>query len=124
MTLQFIHIAAILLFIFKVASGIWLRKTDRPLPMALLNLHKFIALGTIAMLILIIRQLYSETGADTLAVGAIVLMAFFFMVAVVTGGLVSLEKPPTPAVKLVHKAMPFLTAVFTLLAVYLLIRPR
>jgi hypothetical protein len=124
MTLQFIHVAAILLFILKVASGIWLRKSDRPINTALLNLHKFIALGTIAMIILIVRQLYSETGAGTLTTGAIVLSAFFFLVAVVTGGLVSLEKPPIPAVKGVHKAMPFLTAIFTLLAVYLLIRPR
>jgi hypothetical protein len=120
MTLQFIHIAAILLFIFKVASGIWLRQSDRPVHTALLNLHKFIALGTIAVIILIVRQSYSEAGANALITGAIVLMAFFFLVAVVTGGLVSLEKPPIPLVKLLHKAMPLLTALFTLLAIYLI----
>jgi hypothetical protein len=118
--LQFTHLAAIVLFIFKVASGIWLRISNRPIHPALLNLHKYIALGTIAVIILIVRQSYSEAGANALATGAIVLMAIFSLIAVITGGLVSLEKPTVPAVKLLHKAMPFLTAVFTLLAIYLL----
>jgi hypothetical protein len=50
----------------------------------------------------------------------IILAGLLFLLAIITGGLVSLEKP-RPFVKRIHKAMPFLTALFTLLAIYLLL---
>jgi hypothetical protein len=120
MQLEFIHIAAIILFILKIASGIWLRNSERPISSAHLNLHKFIALGTVALIIMIIRRIYLANGADPIAVAVMILAGLLFLLAVITGGLVSLEKPP-PFVKRIHKAMPFLTALFTLLSIYLLL---
>jgi hypothetical protein len=120
MQLEFIHIAAIILFILKIASGIWLRNSERPISSALLNLHKLIALGTVALVVMIIRRIYLTNGADQIAVAMIILAGLLFLLAVITGGLVSLEKP-LPFMKGIHKTMPFLTALFTLLSIYLLL---
>ena len=121
MSLEFIHIAAVLLFLLKIATGVWLRKSGRPISAAQLNLHKFIALGTVALIVMIVRRIYLATGADPSAVAVIILAGLLFLLAIITGGLASLEKPAPSFVKSIHKAMPFLTALFTLLAIYLLL---
>jgi hypothetical protein len=121
MSFEFIHIAAPLLFLLKVATGIWLRKSRRPISSAQLNLHKFIALGTVVLIVMIIRRIYLASGADPIAFAVIMLAGLLFLLAIITGGLVSLEKPAPSVVKSIHKAMPFLTALFTLLAIYLLL---
>jgi hypothetical protein len=117
---EFVHIAAILMFLLKVATGIRLQKSGRPVSSAQLNLHKLIALGTVALITMIIRRIYPASGGDPTTVAVIILAGLLFLLAVITGGLVSLEKPP-PFVKGIHKAMPFLTALFTLLSIYLLL---
>jgi hypothetical protein len=121
MSFEFIHIAAMLLFLLKVATGIWLRKSGRPISSTPLNLHKFIALGTVALIVMIIRRIYLASGANPTALVVVILTGLLFLLAIITGGLVSLEKPAPSFVKRMHKAMPFLTALFTLLAIYLLL---
>jgi hypothetical protein len=121
MSFEFIHIAAALLFLLKIATGIWLRKSGRPFSSARMNLHKFIALGTVALIVMIIRRIYLASGANPSAVVLIILAGLLFLLAIITGGLVSLEKPAPSFVKNVHRAMPFLTALFTLLGIYLLL---
>jgi hypothetical protein len=121
MSFEFIHIAAVLLFLLKIATGIWLRKSSRPISSAQLNLHKFIALGTLALIVMIIRRIYLASGANPTALVVMILVGLLFLLAIITGGLVSLEKPAPSFVKSIHKAMPFLTALFTLLAIYLLL---
>jgi hypothetical protein len=121
MSFEFIHIAAVLLFLLKVATGIWLRKSGRPVSSARLNLHKFIALGTVALIVMIIRRIYLASGANPTAIVVMILAGLLFLLAIITGGLVSLEKPAPSFVKSIHKVMPFLTALFTLLAIYLLL---
>jgi hypothetical protein len=119
MQLEFIHIAAIVLFSLKIASGIWLRKKGRPIPTGLLTLHKFIALGTAALIAMVIRRLYLEYGMDTSVAVTVIFTGILFLMAILTGGLLSIEKPVSRVVKIFHQTTPWLAALFTLLAIYL-----
>ncbi|HSV84986.1 MAG TPA: hypothetical protein VLH85_00325 [Levilinea sp.] len=122
MEIEFIHITVVGLFLLKIASGIWLRNKGRPIPIGLLNLHKFIALATIALLVMIVRRIYLMTGIEPLMLIILILATLFFLIAVISGGLLSLEKPAATPMKIVHKCMPVLTALAILLFFYLIFR--
>jgi hypothetical protein len=107
------------LFVLTFASGFWLWNTRHPVPGLKLNLHKFLALGALGVSIWQVNDLRLAKGMGA-AAGATAAAAVFFLITIVSGGLVSLEKPPAAAVEIFHRVGPFLTAAATAAAIALL----
>jgi hypothetical protein len=121
LNIELIHIAAVTLFIAKIVTGIWLRKKGRPVPGGPLNLHKFIAIGTFASIAMSVRRALPQIEPEPAILAAIAFTSLTFLIAIITGGLVSLAKPPSPSVKTIHAVSPVFAVLSIVLLFYLFI---
>jgi hypothetical protein len=116
--IKYIETGLFLLCIFL--SGFWLSRSGKPYPGGKFNLHKFIGLGTCAFLIVLIYRAHQVTPLEGTQIWAVVITALLFIINIIAGGLVSIEKPMPGAVKWIHKVFPYLCTLGTGITVYLL----
>lgn len=111
----------VVVFLFTLICGVWLRIKGKPLNGTLFNLHKLVALSAV---IFTARELYpllrlSETRSVVLALIAVAVVAVIALFA--TGAFMSMEKPMYATYQLVHQAAVPLLASALSVAVFLLI---
>lgn len=114
-------LSAGLLFVLIFLSGFWLRGKVKPYPAILFNIHKLIGLGTLVYLFLMVRQVHRLAPLAQNEITAAVVTGLCFVVTIIAGGLVSIERPMPAAVKWTHKLMPFLTLLSSAATLTLLI---
>jgi hypothetical protein len=110
------------LFLFVFLSGLWLNRSGRPINTIILTVHKLIALGTLIFISVTIYQVNQVVPLSATALAAAVITGTFFAATIVTGGLLSLDKPVS-ALSIVHKIGPFLTVAGTIVTMYFLANP-
>jgi len=108
------------LFIFVFLSGFWLYRSGRPINTVVLTIHKLIALGALILIGLTIYQVNQVAALSITVWIATVITGMLFVMTIITGGLLSLEKPVT-AVAIIHKIGPLLTVAGTIVTLYLLV---
>jgi hypothetical protein len=111
------------LFIFVFLSGFWLYRSGRPISTVVLTVHKLIALGTLVLIGVTVYQFHQIAALTVTTWIAAVVTGVLFVITIITGGLLSLERPVT-AVSIVHKIGPFLTVAGTSVTMYLLTNPQ
>jgi hypothetical protein len=107
------------LFLFVFVSGFWLKNSGRPISTVSLTLHKLIALGTLIVIGVTIHQVNQVTALSAAAWAMVIVTAVLFAVTIITGGLLSLDRPVS-ALSIVHNLGPFLTAASAILTLYVL----
>jgi hypothetical protein len=122
-----------LIFLFILLSGLWLRRSGKPYKSVILNIHKFIALGTIAYLVVTVLHANQPAGLDRIEIIAAVLTALSFIGDLATGGLLSIraQKPETTPssarttvlILRLHQVFPFLTVILAFTTLILVINP-
>jgi len=100
--MDFKILAAGVLFLLKIAIGLWLMKTGRPYNTIFLTLHKLIALGTLVMIGAIVRPLLRTDSPSTLEMIGLAATGLFFLAAIATGGIISAKKASRTA-DVIHK---------------------
>ena len=108
------------LFLFVFLSGLWLANSGKPINTIILTIHKLIALGTLIFIGVTIYQVNQVAPLSTAAIVALVITGGLFIVTIIAGGLLSLEKPVS-AMTIVHKVGPFLTVASTIVTLYFLV---
>jgi len=118
-------IAAGVLGVLTLISGVLVTKAGRPLNAALFNLHKMIAVVAIVLIIMSAVQLYKagETKA-VMELGLIILVGILFTALVATGGMLSFEREWPSVVLKIHQVFPLLSLGISALSVFLLIRSQ
>jgi uncharacterized membrane protein YhiD involved in acid resistance len=114
-------IVAGLFFLFIFLSGIWLSRAGRPLNVGISTVHKLISLAAGIFLLVTIHQrnqLVPLSGTEWIA---IVVTGLCFLGTVVSGGLLSSDKPMPVAVLRVHQIVPVLTVLSTGATLYLVL---
>ena len=111
-------------FVIVFASGIWLTRSGKPYSGVLVNIHKLISLAGVVLLALVIRQASRAGRLSPTEVAVIAVTGLLLLGAIVTGGLVSTDNPMPQAVLIAHRVAPFLAALGTAAALYLLLSPR
>jgi hypothetical protein len=114
-------IVAGLPFLFIFLSGIWLSMTGRPLNVAISTVHKLIPLAAGVFLLVTIYQRNRVVPLSATEWIAIVVTGLCFLGTVISGGLLSSDKPMPVAVLRVHQIVPVLTALSAGVALYLLL---
>jgi hypothetical protein len=109
------------LFVVIFATGFWLRNTKRPFPVGKLNLHKLISLACLILSALLVNDLRGRIPLSDSEIAAIAVGGLSFLMTIISGGLVSLDKPAHRAVWAIHWVGPFLTLFATAASIYLLI---
>jgi hypothetical protein len=115
-------IAAGILFLLTLISGVIVSHSSRPLGVGLVTIHKLIAVGTIVLTGMVVYQLYKTTDARMFfEMGAIVITAILFLALIASGALLTREEMQLPEVVLIiHQVAPLLAMAFSTITVYLL----
>ena len=113
-----------ILVLITIISGIWLSRLGRPLNTPLFTVHKIIAILAIVLTVIIIYQLQKNIDLTNTVLVLIIVSAVFFILAFVTGALLSFDKFAVGIIRMIHKVTPLFVIVFTGLTIYFLVRGR
>jgi hypothetical protein len=113
-----------LLFLLTFISGFWLSRPGKPFNAVVLTVHKLISLAAAILLGIVIHQINQVAPLRTIELAAGVITGLFFLGAVVSGGLLSTDKPTPVAILAMHRITPFLTVFSAALTLYLLVIRR
>lgn len=109
-----------LLFICMGATGVWLRKSGHPYKTGILTIHKLVSLGTVVMIGILVYHLHTDAGWTAVETGLVAVTGLLFLFMIVSGGLLSLEKPIRGVLLTLHRVLPVVCALSTAVTVYLL----
>lgn len=117
-------IAAGILFLFTLISGLMVSRSGRPLNIWLVGVHKLIAVGTVVLIGIAVNQLYKTAdGKMLIGVGLAAITAVLFLALIATGAFLTREEMQLPEFVLnIHKAAPLLAMVSSIITVYLFVR--
>ena len=110
------------LFLIIFLSGFWLSRSGKPYQVIIFTLHKLIALGVFAFLVVTVYKSHQTTPLEPLMWIAFVFTVVIFVATVVTGGLLSIDKPVPSALAVVHNVFPYLSLLSSAGMLYLLSR--
>jgi hypothetical protein len=119
------QVIAGLLFLFTLISGVWLSNSGKPLSVAIITIHKLIALATVIAIAVNVYPLY--TAADIRTFLELVLIAvtgLAFLALFISGALLSLGKPLQGAVLGIHQVAPLLALAFSAMTIYMLVSSK
>jgi hypothetical protein len=99
-----------LLILFTLASGLLLSRMGRPHNVLISTVHKLVALGALALLILTAFQINRAAGLGGLQMAVVAAAVLFFLGAIAGGGwLMIVEGPAPPIARRLHQILPVLT---------------
>jgi hypothetical protein len=114
-------IVAGLSFFLVFLSGIWLSRKGRPLNAAISAIHKLISLAAGIFLLVTIYQRNQVLPLNATEWIAIVVTGLCFLGTVVSGALLSSDKPAPVALLRVHQIVPMLTLLSSAVTLYLVL---
>lgn len=117
-------IAAGILFLFTLVSGMIVSRSGRPLSVGLVTIHKLIAVATVVLVGMAFHQLLQTMqGKAYIEVSLMLVGAVLFLALIATGALLTREEMQLPGVVLkVHQVAPLLALAASTLSMYLLVR--
>ena len=102
-------LAAVALIFAVFVLGFLLRRSGKPYSGLILTAHKLISLAVLVLFVLTVNRINQATPLASAVLASAVLTGAFFVIAIVSGGLASTEKP-APAIALtLHRITPFVT---------------
>jgi heme A synthase len=103
-------IAAGILAIFTLISGIILSHSGKPLNIWLTTIHKLIAVATVVLVVMIVNQLMKSNGdSKFLTFSLMFLSAVLFLALIATGAFLTREEMELPSFVLkIHQVAPLL----------------
>ena len=116
-------IAAGILFLLTLISGVILSHADRPLNVGLVTIHKLIAVVGIVLIGMAVNQLYKNVdGKLLIELSVIVLSGILFLALIATGALLTREEMLPEFVLKIHQVAPMLALLASSVSIYLLAR--
>jgi len=109
------------LFLLTFISGFWLSRSGKPFNAIVLTIHKLISLAAAVFLGIAMYQTNQVAALSTIQLTAGVVTGLFFLDAIVSGGLLSTDKPMPAAILTMHRITPFLTVLSAAVTLYLLV---
>ncbi|RPI21511.1 MAG: hypothetical protein EHM70_25005 [Chloroflexota bacterium] len=111
-----------LFLLFTLISGVWLSNSGKPLSVAIITIHKLIALATVIATAAYVYHLYRAVDIRTLVEMAVIAVTgLLFIVLFISGALLSLGKPLPGAILRIHQVVPLLALAFSAMSIYLLV---
>jgi uncharacterized membrane protein len=108
-----------IVFLFILITGLWLKRKGSPYPSGMVNLHKFLSLGTFVFLIITVYPVQQEKGIYTLDWLYIIITLVSTIAAFTTGALLTRYNPPAKKfMNWLHSLSWLLVVVFAGIIVY------
>ena len=120
MNSTFIKMTPILvLFVFVLVSGYWLGHSGKPYGILIFTLHKLIALGALILVGINVYPTLKNAGVSGTQIGLLSLAALSFLATIISGGLLSTDKDMPAFVGWMHRLLPYLTLLSSLVTLYI-----
>jgi len=103
------------LFLLIIISGFRLSKKDKPYPGVLFNVHKLISLAAFIQGGIVIYNLQKEIELSSLLLILILATGILFILSLITGGLLNLDKPFYKLLKLLHRIFSPIVIILTVI---------
>jgi len=110
-----------LLYLVIFLSGVRLTRSGKPYNAVILTIHKLISVVAAVYLATVVFQIGEVAGVGMIGWIAVAVTGVPYLITIITGGLVSTDKPMPPVVLTVHRIMPFLTLLCTALTTFFLL---
>ena len=118
-------VAAGLLFLFTIISGVRLSSSDMPLNSMIFTIHKLIALATVILVAVSVYNLFKALDLRTfIELAVIVSTGLIFLALIITGALLSRNIPLPEAILRVHQVAPLLALFSSTITIYLLVSSK
>lgn len=119
-------IAAGILALLTLISGLIVSRSGKPLNIWLVSIHKMIAVGTVVLIYMAVNQLYKTAdGKMLVTIGIMVISAVLFLGLIATGAFLTREEMELPAFVLkIHQVVPLLALASSSLTIYLLFQNK
>ena len=111
-----------IIFLFTLASGLWLSNAGKPYSNFIFTIHKLVALGAVVLAAIQMVRGFKTAGASPLTIILFVLAILAVIALFATGALMSLDKEPYKVWLLIHQIAPAVMALASASVVYLLAR--
>lgn len=121
---QLRFVSAGLFFLWIVPSGLWLKHSGKPYGFVLFNLHKLIGLGIFIFLAVNVYRLNQSAPLSARELTACMIAGLLFLATIVSGGLASIDHPLPAPMSVMHKVLPYLSVLWTIASLYVLLRNR
>ncbi len=112
-------VVAGLCFVFIFIFGFWLSRFGKPYGFLVFTIHKLIALGVVAFLAVTIYKAQLIFPLSPLHITAIGITGLCFVLTIITGSLLSIDKAMPMIVRRLHQITPYLTVLSTAGSLYL-----
>jgi len=112
----------VIVFLLIIISGIWLTKTGRPYSPVLFNVHKLISLIGVVVTGIVVYNLLRGLEVSPLMWTMVIVTGLFFILLIVTGGLLNLDKPFYNLLRTIHRILPAVSVILTAVIFYFLLR--
>jgi hypothetical protein len=110
------------LFLIVFILGLWLSHSGKPYNVFFLTFHKLISLAALVYLIVVVLRFNKSGRLNTVELLAAGLCGLFFLISIISGGLVSAEKDMPEIFNTIHWVAPFLTLLSASITLYLLLK--
>jgi len=111
-----------IVFLLIIISGIWLTKTGKPYSPVLFNIHKLISFAGVVVTSIFVYNLFQGTDISPIMWTLVIVTGVIYIVLLVTGGLLNLDKPFYNLLRTIHRILPALSIVLTAVIFYFLLR--
>jgi hypothetical protein len=112
---------AVLFCLVIFLSGFWLSRSGKPYNAIAFNLHKLIAVAAVVFFVITLLRINRVAALNTSELIAGILSSLFFLVLIITGALLSINKPMPAMISKLHHLIPYLALFTTALTLYLLL---
>lgn len=109
-----------LLYLGIFLSGFWLSNSGKPYNTIIFTIHKLISLAAIIFLVRTIYQIHQVASLSVIELLTGVVTGLLFIGTIVSGSLLSIDRPMPAVILVMHQVTPFLTALATTITLYLL----
>jgi hypothetical protein len=123
-TVQIKALSAGLFLLFIFLFGFWLSRSGKPYPVLAFTIHKLIAVAAVIYLGATLYRIHQAAPLSSLQLILTALTALLYVATIVSGGLLSIDKPMPEIVLRLHQVTPYLTVVATAVMLYVVLVGR
>lgn len=113
-------ILAGLLIVIMSVTGIWVSRAGKPYPSLRFNILKLVSVGTVVFLFFLLKNFMSDYSAGSVLTVMTVITGIFFLLEIITGGILSALEGTNSIIQLIHKITPVLISAGTLVILILM----
>jgi hypothetical protein len=113
-------LGVVFLFVLIFVSGFWLVSSGKPYSAVLLAVHKLMSVGLVVLIVVTILNINRQSPLAPMVFILSLAAGLFFLAAIISGGLLSMDKTMPSFVLLLHRITPFITILAVTVVFYLI----